>query len=298
MKSLLISYEVKGEKIRYLLEWLHEKKVKVYDVKPIENGIILTIESKDCKKLFAISSNMCYNMKKLKYKGRFAFLKLLFENIGLAIGGALFVIAVFLFDGVITGTDYKGDYAYFRNEIDGALNSYKFLGRTFYYGNDNEEVAKKILSSSEDIAFASVKRKGHKIVIEVYKAKDEPVPINVKKSEIKSPVKGVVRQLVVLSGTALIKVGDEVEEGQTLIDGSYTHNEKTGVTYALGEAEIITEKTYEYKGIGEDEAVKSRAVLLAKQEISGEIVSYSAEITETESGKICLVRIKYSVWTN
>ena len=298
MKSLLISYEVKGEKIRYLLDWLHEKKVKVYELKPIENGIILTIESKDCKKLFAISSNMCYNIRKLKYRGRFALVKLLFENIGLSIGGALFVIAVFLFDGVITGTEYKGDYAYFRSEIDGALSSYKFLGQTFYYGNDNEEVAKKILSSSEDIAFASVKKKGHKIVIEVYKAKDEPVPLDVKKSEIKSPVKGVVRRIVVLSGTALVKVGDEVNEGQTIIDATYLHNEKSGVTYALGEAEIIAEKVYEYRGVGEDEAVKSRAVLLAKQEISGEIVSYSAEVTETESGKICFVRIKYSVWTN
>ena len=297
MKGIRCVYEVKCVKSGYLLKWLHDKNVKIYGATLTENGIILTIDDKDSKKLFAISSNMCYNVKKIGYKGKFAFVKILSEKIGLAIGGALFILAAISSGGLITGVEYAGDAARFKMEINEALSSSGIKLWSAVSEKEMGEAEKKVLLSSEYISFASVKKSGRRLIVEAYEAKKEPSLIQ-KKKEIISTVGGVVGRIVLYSGTAQVKEGDEVEVGETLISGVYTHGEKTGKTYALGEVEIIAEKIFSYEGIGEESAVKSRAYLLASKDIDGEILSSQYEIKEAGGKKICVVRIKYSVWVN
>ncbi|MBO4323329.1 MAG: sporulation protein YqfD [Clostridia bacterium] len=297
MKGVLCRYEVKGCKTEYLLEWLHAENVKIYGAFHTENGIILTIEDKDCEKLFAISSNMCYNIKKIGYKGKFAPLKILCEKCGLAIGGIAFIVAAALADGVITDVDYRGEAAYFKKEIDAVLFS-SGAGRLAVSEGDLKEAEREILVSSDEISFVTVKKSGHRLIVEAYRAKEEPPLKNLKKSVIVATLKGVVGKITVLGGRALVKEGDEVDVGDVLIDGRYSHADREGETYALGEVEIISEKIYEYEGIGEESAVRSRATLLASMEAEGEIISSECEIKEDGGKKICVVRTKYSVWVS
>ena len=161
-----------------------------------------------------------------------------------------------------------------------------------------EEATKKILLSSKEISFASVKKSGRRLIVEAHKATKEPIGANAKKKEITATDSGVVGRIILYSGTALVKEGDEVKFGDALINGSYTHGEKTGETYALGDVEIIAEKVFEYEGVGEDKRVLSRAYLLATMDVDGEIISSQHEIKESDGKKICVVRIKYSVWVN
>ena len=297
MKGLYCVYEIKGDKPERLIVWLNFKKVKIYDAKTAENAIILTVERKDGKKLFAFCRNMCYNIKKVGYKGKFAPLKVLSERIGLAIGGMLFVALSVLSDGVLFKVDYKGDASAYRKEIETIVEKRSLKIGKSVSGEDAYKLSEDI-TAIDGVSFASVKMRGHTLYIEAHRETEKPKPLCEKKSEIVSSVKGVVGRINVLSGTALVKEGDEVDKGSVLIDGSYTHGEKQGVTYALGEVEIIAEKVYIYEGVGEDEAIISRATALAKEWAEVEINSLTTSVTEENGKKKCLVKIKYSVWAN
>ena len=297
MSELKCRYEVTGAGICYLVEWLHGKNVSVYDVKYIENGVILTIAFKDRKKLFAISDNMCYNIKKIGYEGRFALVKRLSERVGLLIGAVAFLAAAIITDPIVTDFVYLGDAVYMRREIRTVLSEEGVdIGKRLN-SETLGELGRKMTSSSDIFSFVSVRRKGHRLLIEAYRAEPEILPLDVKRDKIISPVSGKILRLVVLSGTPRVSEGDNVEEGAVLIDAEFSHNEKTGETYALGEAEIICELIYVYEGTGDDAIVKSRATVLALGELEGrEILTVNAVITETDGKKLCTVRIEYIVW--
>lgn len=296
MNGLLIRYKISGGRLEYLLKWLHDKNVEIRDVKVDESAIFLTIEQKDSKKLFAISSNMCYNIKKIGYKGKYAPIKILSEKIGLAIGGILFIIGAVISDNSIKDVVYLADAAEFKSEIEREIAGEITSGVFRVFENDYSAVAERIAKSSEEIAFISVKKSGKRLIVEAHRAKEEPQVKAIKKDKIVSTVNGTVGRITVLGGTARVGVGDEVKAGDVIIDGGYTHGDKSGETYALGEAEIICEYEYEYEGVGEDAAIISRAKALALTEVQGEIKSMLAEVKNEGERKTCVVKVLYSVW--
>ena len=295
MKGLRERFEVTGDHIEYLMEWLHGKNVNIYGVKMIKNGLILTIDYKDRKKLFAISSNMCYNIRKIGYTGKFAPFKYVADRIGILIGAALFLAAIILTDGIVVKFSYKGDAVYLEKEIDAVLESEGVKEWSYIGGEECGKLRSAILSSSDKFSYVSVEKKGHKLIIEAYKAYESVVPLDTKKEKIVATKAGKVNRITVLSGTALVNVGDEVKEGDVLIDGSYTHNESTGTTYALGEVEIAAEYVYEYSGVGDADSVKSRAITLAIESLGCEATVKDVRITDGENGNICIVTLEYFI---
>ena len=53
-------YSVKGRNVGAFLSRISRRGVKILRAKPSDSGIILTIPSSDCAKLFAICKEMCY----------------------------------------------------------------------------------------------------------------------------------------------------------------------------------------------------------------------------------------------
>ncbi len=295
MKGLYERFCVKGEHIEYLLEWLHCKNIAVYDVKTVENGIFLTICRSDSKKLFAISSNMCYNIERIGYKGRYAPLKSALEKIGAVIGAALFLVAVTLTDSVVAKIRYEGDAVYLKREIGEVLNSESVSEWSLISEDKCERLQNAILTSSDKFSFVSVEKKGHQLIIEAYKSYERVVPYGEKKEKIVAICGGTVSRITVLSGTALVSVGDEVIKGDVLIDGSYVHNEHFGTTYALGEVELECEYVYEYSAMGDEELIKSRAITLAKESLGSEATVKDVKTFGGESGTDCKVTLIYYV---
>ncbi|MBO4262297.1 MAG: sporulation protein YqfD [Clostridia bacterium] len=297
MKGLNCVFDVTGEKTEYLLPWLNDKKVEIYGVKPKKNGLIIVIDDKDCKKLFAISRNMCYNIKRSGYKGYLAPIKIALSRIGLLIGGAVFVLSAYLCDGIITDVVYVGDAPLIKARVDEALVKNDLTLFSFADG-DRIRSAEKALGEDESLSFASVNKRGRSLVVEVYLAKKQAEALNVKSECVRAAADGKIKRLVVLSGTPLVEVGDEVKKGQPIISAGYTHGEKTGETYALGEAEISCVYDFVYEGAGENEKIAARAKVLATEYLGDkDITSVTAEITEEDGKKICFVRVEYSVYS-
>ena len=294
MKGLECRYKVTGEKIKYLLEWLHGKNIGVKNVIFIENGVILTIDNKHRKKLFAISSNMCYNIEKIGYTGKFAPLKVLLERIGIVIGAAAFIFLVYFSDGYVSEITYVGDAPTLRREIDGVLGGEGICVGSRISKEECLRLSEKIMSSSDKFSYVSAVKKGRRLVLEAYMAKGEVNPLDVKRDKIISDVSGKVIKIIAFSGTARVSVGDEVKEGTVLIDASYEFGDKTGETYALGEVEILCVYEFIYTAVGDDEAVQRRAETIAKTNLEDkEIFSVKSEITFGGGEKICKVEIEY-----
>ena len=160
MSGLLIRYKVSGNRLEYLLAWLHAKNVKIYDVKTGKNVIFLTIEQKDGKKLFAISSNMCYNIKKIGYKGKYAPIKVLSEKIGLAVGGLLFVLGAIITDNTVKDAVYLADAAEFKSEIDCEIKDLVGFHPFKLADGSFSAAAARIAEKSDEISFISIKKDG------------------------------------------------------------------------------------------------------------------------------------------
>ena len=107
---------------------------------------------------------------------------------------------------------------------------------------DTQEIINKIRLNRNDISWIGIELKGTNAIIKIVKAKEAPEIIDEKDySNIVSNKSGIITKIIAQNGTALVKVGDKVEEGQILING-IMEGKYTGIRYvhSLGEVEAIT----------------------------------------------------------
>ncbi len=293
--NLKRTFCVEGDRPDYVLGYLRNKNVALFDVKFTEKGVIITIYSKDVLKLFAISDCLCYNIKEIGYKGKYAPLKFIFDRIGLFIGAAFVAAAVFITDGLISSLCYVADATDVKKEIQTAIDE-EGLGEIFFYDEKISQNIQKRLQALPEVSFASVYKFGHKLVFDVRTGGEEVVPLNEKKQNVLSSVDGRVERMVVLSGTPAVNVGDEVKSGDILIRGEYEKDGEITPTYALGEVVVSCVYTYFYTAVGEENAVSARAKAIVLSHLEGmEIISVETAC-ENSGGQInCVVTARYAV---
>lgn len=270
-----------------------ERKIFAKNVKYVKNGCFLTIDAVDEQKFFAISRNMCYNVERIGYTGRFAFFKKLLKSAGAVFGAAAFITFVCLCDAVVGEIVYKGDAAAFRRQIVSVL-KLNGVEKGKICKADCSSLGEKIVISTDGISYATVTKSGRRIIVDVKSDEEKLDPIDVSKDEILSPADGKILRLNVLSGIAVVKIGDEVKKSQPIISGQYVHDDKTIKTYALGEAVIETKFVYEYESAGKGKQYENRAVALGKAKLGEtEIISTAVELDE--SGEKIIYRAIFTV---
>ena len=104
-----------------------------------------------------------------------------------------------------------------------------------------QDIVNKIRLKRSDISWMGIELKGTNAIVKIVKSKEAPEIIDEKDySNIVSDKSGIVTKIIAQNGTALVKVGDEVKEGQILIqgvmEGKYTG---TRFVHSLGEIEAI-----------------------------------------------------------
>ena len=291
--KLFVKIKATGDGAERIAVAAMERKIFAKNVKYVKNGCFLTIDAVDEQKFFAISRNMCYNVERIGYTGRFAFFKKLLKSAGAVFGAAAFITFVCLCDAVVGEIVYKGDAAAFRRQI---LSVLKLNGveKGKICKADCSSLGEKIVISTDGISYATVTKSGRRIIVDVKSDEEKLDPIDVSKDEILSPADGKILRLNVLSGIAVVKIGDEVKKGQPIISGQYVHDDKTIKTYALGEAVIETKFVYEYESAGKGKQYENRAVALGKAKLGEtEIISTAVELDE--SGEKIIYRAIFTV---
>ena len=114
-------------------------------------------------------------------------------------------------------------------------------------------------------------------------------------ADLVSGHKGVVESVKVLRGTALVSVGDSVDENTVLV-GAYLlgKDDKTYPTYVLATVTIISSESRFIKVDGEvSNELLASAEKVAEFEVGGEVIYAKAE--KTDGGIIINLKLRHTV---
>lgn len=279
---LLAEYYVKGENLRYLPELLHRKGADVHSFKQIsKTECFIEIDFIDSYKFFAICKNMCYNKKVVKYSGILAPLTFFIKKVGYLVGGILFLVLTALINNLVLDVKVIGSGSCFESQTKDIIYTEGVSKYSFFWDIDLKSLEREILVKSPRLSFVSVKKKGNVLVVDTALSTSEPEVLGKNACDLVSSCDGVIEEITVLRGTALVSAGQEVKKGDALV-GAYILGKDDSVynTFVIARVKILKKTEYFYKCNGASENNVSVAYALAEFNESGEIKYKSHEVVD------------------
>lgn len=275
------TFTVQGKNQTVLIGRIKRANLTILRFERKEDESILILPHFECKKLFAICKDLCYNIiiNGKNIGGEFRKNRITLTHVGH--GGVLSPLySLYKRKGFLAGIAIFVAFAIFLN---GRLLGYSFgevpieaksgIIRSLQTGGANKgvsfsslnygELQNKIVEDNPNISFASVYKRGSFLVVEVITAQNPPSPIECK--DILASEDGVVEKIVVLRGTALVAVGDEVKKGQPLVGAYYLAGEQIVPTKPVAEIYLKTKFSLSLKVDGCDEVFVDAVSALARE---------------------------------
>ena len=229
----------------------------------------ICVKSKDMKKVFAILRGTCYTIEKAAPARLSRPLSALLRRPGLIAGAALFAAAACLSNALVLRIDVRGGGAYMRGLVLEALDGAGV--RVFApCGEERAEAARGALLALPGVVFAALERRGSCLVVTVEREEEAPAPAYAR--ELAAPAAGVVEELAVLRGTALVREGDAVEAGQALVAGWFESEGQRVQTFACARCSLLCTRTFTAEAAAGEEGAR-RALAWARLRAGGEVVS-------------------------
>ena len=227
------------------------------------DGVQFEVPSKHRGQIIAILNNLCYDYKIIKTKGAFPFAINAIGRLGFALGLIVIAVAVGLFSQVVTRVSISATDEYTAG-IDGALNasindilSQNGLSVGKWLPSVNLSDVEKSLLSLDGVAYASVKRHGTHVAVEIKRERPNESLADVSGSKVVSSKLAIVTRVIVEGGTAVVDYGDAVKKGDTLIDGYVVFGEDKLDVEAKG---IVYGKVYYKKTVFFADVLRQSAV--------------------------------------
>lgn len=284
LELLYTTYEVKGLNLDRLVNLCAKREIPVRDVKKYGNKrMLITVNFKDGKKFFAIAEDLCYNIRKIRDKGRALPYLLLLRSFGLILGGVIFVAMAFFVDDLIFSFSFSGSGSVLKREVEEYL-----LGRgvTVYSRFSSIDLAgleDEILAGNPRLSFASCKKVGNRLKIELALSGEGVEVLDTKTQALEASVSGVVESVKVYRGTSVVSVGDFVNAGDTLVVGTVEIKEQSVYTGVLATVSLRTDYVYTYRSEKDEEQLL--ATIFARESLGDrEILSETVEKTQTDGG--------------
>lgn len=213
-----------------------------------KNAVCVRLYSKDAKKGFAILKNSCYNVKKVSPKSISRLLAWGIKSAGLLAGAAVFLFAVTFAQTRVLAIRVVGSGAYYAGEVHDILREkgVKKLGAA----PEESLVAAEILALPR-VSFCSLKTAGGVLTVTV-EVSDESTEIS--REPLLSPATGRVEELVIVRGTALVQVGDEVKEGAPVVKGVTLIGEEEREVIVIARVKVSYPFAAQYACESEEEA--------------------------------------------
>ncbi len=233
-----------------------------------KNAVEVHIRAKDLKKAFAILQGSCYNIENVRYRGAAGLARKALSASGLIAGVLLFSAAALFAQTRVLKVEVTGNGAYYEREVTAILRE---EGVRFFSAmpRDTGGCAARVLSLP-NVEFCAFKREGGVLTVEVQCA-ESVAPIA--GMPLTSPAEGIVEELIVIRGTPLVGVGDEVRAGDVVIADYTVRGEEMFPAAVIGSVTVRREFSKEY-ALSEEGAV-AQAVL-----DFGEAVEIHTEQTE------------------
>lgn len=267
-------FTVKSLTAQRAVEKLVREGIPVLGARELEKNVLeLNIRAKDMKKAFAILQSSWYNIENVRFAGTARLARQALSAAGLLIGILLFSAFTGFAETRVLKLEVTGSGAYYEREVLAILREEGVKPLSAMPGDTGGCIA-RILALPR-VEFCSFKRSGGILTVEVHCA-ENIAPLS--GMPLTSPVGGTVEELIVVRGTPLVQVGDEVHAGDVVIADYTLRGEEKIPAIVIGSVTVKSEFSVEYE-LAEEEAI-ARAMLEF-----GEISEI--HIAKTERG--CLV---------
>ena len=275
------TFVVKGLNLDRLINHVQRKNIVLYDVKKTgAKRMLVSVKLSDGKKFFAITKELCYNVKKVRDKGVGYPVYYLIKNFGLVLGATIFIAIAVFFNDVIFEISFSGSGKVYGREVKEYLTQIGVEKYSRFSSVDLDALGDKILQNNKHFSFVECEKKGNRLNVELALSTDNVDRLDGNVYELFSDVDGVVESITVYRGTAVVSVGDVVKKGDLLVGGYAVIKEQTVKINLLATVTIIAEKEHTYYSEKDNEERTAR--IFAEQEHGGEILS--GETSKTFDG--------------
>ena len=278
MKNVAVKILVKNGNFSLDLKRFKDAGIDFYSVKPVQGGTIVTLPKGIEHKFFAICKNMCYNTRIIRYSGLFGFIFNAAKNAGI-IAGVISLFALnYAFGDVIVGVEKTGSGKNL-TVVSKEAESFGVKAGGRFSKIDYARAKSLILSDNPSLSFVTLKKEGNRLIINTVKATVDVKPLSKERKDLLTGVSGVVKSIIVLRGTPLVKAGDSVNAGDA-VAGAYIVDKNGAIypAYVLATVEIESEQEYFYKKIAPTEFDFPYAKQAAKFMLDGDVAEMRCEI--------------------
>lgn len=282
--DLYSEYRISGVNLDSLVNTLKNKGVFIKDfIKSDNKTAVVSVSFADNEKFFAITREMCYNIKKVGEKGRHRFLLKILRNAGLILGALMFFAVATVADDFIFSIDYYGSGSVVAREVDAYLNSRGVKPFSRFSEIDISELSDGILSATDKISFAECAKVGNRLTINLVLSPNPVKTLGGDKESLISDIDGEIEYIKVYRGTALKKAGERVAAGDAIVGGFAVIKETEVKTGVIATVSVKAEFNYDY--ISEKDGDEVAAEIFARGAFGdGEILDLSLEKTVLSDG--------------
>ncbi len=236
---------IEGYYIERFINICRKENIPVWSIKK-EQDIRLTfsIKIKDFKKVCKIAKTTKCKLKIKKKKG-FPFLLNRYRKRKIF---AIFLIIVIILIGM--SSNYVWNIEIVEENGNNLENIMQNLNQSgLGVGKrkseiNTKEVINKVRLERNDIAWMGIELKGTNAIVKIVKSKEKPEIINENEyCSIVANKPGIITKISAQDGTANVKVGDTINEGETLING-WVEGKYTGIRYVHAKGEIQAKVWY------------------------------------------------------
>ncbi len=264
----------------------------------VKSGIINLRKNKGRKpsgESFSRSKAQCgYDLRRIRTLGKGLPFYLLLKNLGVAVGILFFIILTTFSNDYIFGFKFTGSGSVYERQTMELLRQNGVDVNKRFSSFDLNYLSDKILQNSPYLTFVQCYKKGNLFVVELRESKESPPTLDCSVKKLLSTVDGVVNEVKVYRGTALVQTGDTVKVGDVLVDG-YSEI-KDGVVETNVLAIVTVTTTVQYQYFFKEQNCQDYALLLAEGELGDKQITNSAvTVNQTDGGFNYLVDLDYSV---
>lgn len=270
IKGVYTYYKVEGLNLDRLIESLKKDGIALYKIKKNGNREIrFAIKYIDNRKFFAKLNNMWYNtytVKRIKDGGIGYPLLFLVRNVGIFIGAVVFLVSAVIANDIIFDFSFVGSGSIYNREVVEFLEEKGIKKFSRFSAVNLEELEDGILSNNEHLSFASCKKDGNRLKIELVLSGDRPKSLSGKETELVADVDGEIESAKVYRGTLLKGVGEKVVVGEKIVSGTATVKEVQVNVNVIASVSILYKENFEYISENDGEELFAETVVKSQLE--------------------------------
>ena len=258
-------FKVTGLNQDRLINTLKKQEITLYDVKKLSNKqLIVSVSVKESKKFFAIAEELCYNVIRIKEKGRAKPLLQLFRSFSAVIGAFVFVLVTLLCNDTVFAFSFSGSGSIYSAEVESYLAGLGITPFVRFSSFDMSKVEDGILANNKNLSFVALSKQGSRLNLELVLAESRVDVLQGDVYELLSPNDAIIESIKVYRGTAVVKKGDAVKKGDLLVGGYAIIKEQTVKINLLACVTLNVSVQYEYTSNREDDEQNAYIYALAQ----------------------------------